>query len=212
MGGRSAAAKGSTLEPPGRLPRPFSAAPAEPPEPWSEPGPRSLVPSERSPRAPGHFSPEQTRCSGSPGRSTGQQRGRELTPRRSSSCSYSSEPVQPPGSTSGRARKKRPPSGGRGPSPVRLRPLLAGHAHTTFSLASADTGSLKATPPATTDPIQEELVPEAARLRFSGSRCWEPGCRLPAARCSPRPSVCEGETGKPQSRMTLLQRGFSVSP
>lgn len=115
MGGRSAAAKGSTLEPPGRPPRPSNPVPAEPPEPRSEPGPRSLLPTERSPRAPGHFSPEQTRRSGSPTGSTRQQRGRELTPRRSSSCN-SSEPGQPPGSTSGRERKKRPPSGGRGPN------------------------------------------------------------------------------------------------
>lgn len=213
MGGRSAAAKGSTLEPPGRPPRPSSAAPAEPPEPRREPGPRSLVLTERSPRAPGHFSPEQTCRSGSPARSTGQQRGQELTPRRSSSRRYSSEPVQPPGSTSGRERKKRPPSGGRGPSRVRLRPLLAGHAHTTFSLVSADTGSLKATPPATEDPTQEALVREAARFGFSGSHCRERSCQL-AAGYSLLPAAfgLRRRNREATERMTLLQRGFSVLP
>lgn len=109
-------------------PQPSSAAPSEPPESGSEPGPRSepeprsLVPT-RSPRTLGHFSPEQTRRSGSLAGSMRQQCGRELTLRRSSSC-YSSEPVQPPGSTSVRERKKRPPSGGRGPGGERLRPLL----------------------------------------------------------------------------------------
>lgn len=111
--GRSAAAKGATAaEPPGRPPRPSHAAPAEPPEPRGEPGPGSLV-STNTPRVnpPQRFSSRVVQAD----------RGGELTQRRSST-SYSSEPVQPPGSTAGRERKKRPPSGGRGPSPGAVPP------------------------------------------------------------------------------------------
>lgn len=57
MGGRSAAAKGSTLEPPGRPPRPSSANSAEPPEPRSEPGPRNLVPTEPQSANPSTLQP-----------------------------------------------------------------------------------------------------------------------------------------------------------
>lgn len=97
-------------QPPGHPPRPSHAAPAEPPEPRSELGPESLVPTERSPRTPTHFSRVQTRHSGSLAGSSRQQRGRELIQRRSFS-SHSSEPVQPPGSNAGRERKKKAAEG-----------------------------------------------------------------------------------------------------
>lgn len=199
MGGRSAAAKGATAEPPGRPPRPSHAAPAEPSEPGSEPGPGSLVPTERRPQTPTHFSPEQTRCRGPLVGSSRQQRGRELTQRRSST---SAEPVQPPGSNAGQERKKRPPSCGRGPSPAtapptsrRTRPhlVLIGHCR-------PRPRPLQATPPSTAGLAQEE--PD----RVPGSCYWRPLASTSGL------SVCEGETGKPDSQRTLLQRGFSVCP
>lgn len=63
MGGRSVAAKGATLEPPGRPPQPSSADPAEPLEPGSEPGSqsepglRNLVPTEPQPANPSALQP-----------------------------------------------------------------------------------------------------------------------------------------------------------
>lgn len=199
MGGRSAAAKGATAEPPGRPPQPPSATLAEPPEPLCEPGPRSLEPTERSSQTPARFSPEQTRRSGSPTGSTRQQRSQELTPRLSSS-SYSSEPVQPPGSTTGRERKKRPPTGGRGPSQGAAPPTPPPrHAHSTISLVSTDTGPLQGTPPNT---AQKEQVPIAAGLGRSGSLCQGPSCGSVAP--TPGSSICEEEAGKPQTQKGIF--------
>lgn len=203
MGGRSAAAKGSTLEPPGRPPRPSSADPAEPPEPRA-PEPRA----HRTPvREPQYTSARSKPAAavlrpGPQDSSAAENSPRELTPRRSSSC-YSSEPVQPPGSTSGRERKKRPPSGGCGPSGERLRPLraqtrphhvLIGHCR--HRLPQGHASGCSRPDPGRDGPRSNQTG--VLRLSLLGTE-------LRDARCSPPPSICEGEAGKPESRMTLLQ-------
>lgn len=100
MGGRSAAASRT----------PSSAIPCGSGRTTRTPE-RARAREPRTHRAqPTHFSRVQTRHSGSLAGFSRQQRGRELTQRRSFS-SHSSEPVQPPGSNAGRERKKKAAEG-----------------------------------------------------------------------------------------------------
>lgn len=144
MGG-SVASKGATAEPPRYPSRPSQAAPAEPPEPKSEPGPESLVPTERSPRTPMHFSLVQPATA-----------VLRLGPLGSSvagnSPSGGASPPTPPsrcsrlGATRGGSGRKGRRAAGAAQARVRLLPHLAGHAHIAFSLGTDDTGPSRPRP------------------------------------------------------------------
>lgn len=175
MGGRSAAAKGSTLEPRGRPPRPSSRSfccrrTTRTPERARAPEPRAhrTKPANPSALQPG-ANPQQ------------RARGRELTPR-------GGAPPATPRSLGSRLGAPRAGSGRKGSRAAGAAQagyssacFSPGYAHTTFSLVTADTGSLKATPPAAAYGTQEEPAAEVTRLGFAGSLCWEPSCALLAA-------------------------------
>lgn len=212
MGGRSVAAKGATLEPPGRPPQPSSADPAEPLEPGSEPGSqsepglRNLVPTEPQPanhsalqpgaNPPQRFSGQVHKAAARPGTHP----AAELLLLLLGASAAAWEHLGAGAEEKAAERRARPKPGTAPPASRRTRPhhVLIGHCR--HRLPQGHASSHSQGDPGRAGPRSNQTG--VLRLSLLGTE-------LRAARCSPLPSVCEGEAGKPQ---TLLQRGFSASP